>query len=138
MIRRLSFAIVALCLTAMLAACGGASAPSTTLSVITTDFTFSPNTFTVPAGQTISLSITNNGAVAHSFIIMKAGMQVKDHFADADPASIYWKQAPIPPGNSMKTTFTAPTGPGEYQIVCGVSGHFEAGMEAKLIVVTQP
>ena len=138
MSRQLSFAFLALCFAAMLAACGGTNGPSTSLKVTTTDFAFSPNTFTVPAGQTISLHITNNGAVAHSLIIMKAGMQVENHFSDTNPSSIYWQEAPVPPGNSIQTTFTAPSEPGEYQIVCGVSGHLEAGMVAKLFVVAQP
>jgi uncharacterized cupredoxin-like copper-binding protein len=31
--------------------------------------------------------------------------------------------------------FTAPTDPGEYQIVCGTPGHFMSGMVGKLTVV---
>jgi len=138
MSRWLSFMILALCLVTMLAACGGVSAPSTSLKVTTTDFTFTPNTFTVPAGQKISLHLTNNGAVAHSFIIMKAGVEIKSHFEDADSSGVYWQQTPVPPGNSIDAVFTAPSEPGDYQIVCGVHGHFEAGMAAKLVVVAQP
>jgi uncharacterized cupredoxin-like copper-binding protein len=139
MTRRLFIAILALCLSSTLASCGGSSGPSKSLKVTMTDFTFSPNTFTVPAGETISLSITNNGAVAHSFIIMNAGYQLRGHFADADPSSIYWQGAPIvTPGQSVNTEFSAPGEPGDYQIVCGVSGHLEAGMVAKLVVVSQP
>ena len=136
--RHISFAILLPSLALLLAACSSSGAPSTSLKVTTTDFTFSPNTFTVPAGQKISLSLTNNGAVAHSFIIMKAGVEIKSHFEDADPSGIYWQQAPVPPGNSINAEFTAPSEPGDYQIVCGVHGHFEAGMVAKLIVVAQP
>jgi uncharacterized cupredoxin-like copper-binding protein len=121
-----------------LAACGGASGPSTSIKVTMTDFAFSPNAFTVPAGQEISLEITNNGAVTHSFIIMQAGHQVEDHFTDADKANMYWEASPIPPGESVKTTFTSPGEPGEYQVVCGIAGHFEAGMAAKLNVVKEP
>ncbi len=116
-------------------ACGGASTPSTSIKVTMTDFAFSPNTFTVPAGKEITVDITNNGAVGHSFIIIKAGTKVQGHFTEADKANIYWEVAQVPPGESVKGNFTAPAQAGDYQIVCGIAGHFEAGMVAKLVVV---
>ncbi len=119
-----------------LAACGaGASGPTTSIKVTMTDFEFSPNSFTVPAGKQISVSMTNNGATAHSFVIMQAGHEVQDHFADSDQAAIYWAQAHVLPGQTVKASFTAPSQPGDYQIVCDIAGHYEAGMTAKLKVV---
>jgi uncharacterized cupredoxin-like copper-binding protein len=127
-----------LILSLILTACGGPAAPSRNLNVTMTDFTFSPNTFTVPAGEQISINATNNGAVAHSFIIMKSGYHVNTHFTDADKPNIFWEVEQITPGQSVTEKFTAPSDPGEYQIICGVAGHYEAGMVAKLIVVKQP
>ena len=124
-----------LLMASILAACGGVSSPSKIIEVTLTDFTFSPNTFTVPAGEAITLKATNNGAVAHSFIIMKSGYQVTGHFTDSDKPNIFWEVDQITPGQSINKTFTSPSDPGQYQIVCGVAGHFEAGMVAKLIVV---
>jgi uncharacterized cupredoxin-like copper-binding protein len=119
-----------------LAACGGgASGPSTSLKVTMTDFQFSPSSFSVPAGQQISATITNNGATTHSFVIMQAGHEVKDHFTDADKAYIYWAEPQVLPGQTIKTSFTAPSQPGDYQVLCDIAGHFEAGMVAKLNVV---
>ena len=128
-------ASLALVVLLALAACGGASGPTKSIQVTMTDFEFSPNAFTVPAGQDISVQITNNGAVTHTFLIMKAGYQVKDHFKGTDKANVFWAASEVPPGESVKASFTAPSQPGEYQIVCGVAGHFEAGMVAKLTVV---
>ncbi len=119
----------------VLVACAAGSAPSKSINVTMTDFAFSPNSFTVPAGEQISLDITNNGAVTHSFIIMKAGHEVQGHFTDADKPNVYWEATAIPAGESVKTSFTAPAQAGAYQILCGVAGHFEAGMVAKLSVV---
>jgi uncharacterized cupredoxin-like copper-binding protein len=132
------FIIQAIILSLILTACGGPARPSKNLNVTMTDFQFSPNIFTVPAGEQISFNATNNGAVAHSFIIMKSGYHVNAHFTDADKPNIFWEVPQITPGQSITETFTAPIDPGEYQIVCGVAGHFEAGMVAKLIVEKQP
>ena len=130
-----SFFFTAIFLSSVLAACSGPQGPSKSLNVTMTDFVFSPNTFTVPAGEQISFSATNNGAVTHSFVIMKSGVQVAGHFTDTDKPNIYWDVEQIAPGQSVKEMFTSPDDPGQYEIICGVAGHFEAGMVAKLIVV---
>jgi uncharacterized cupredoxin-like copper-binding protein len=129
---------LALVLVLALQACSFSSAPSTSLHVTLTDFSFSPNVFTVPANQQISVELSNNGAVAHSFLIMKAGQKAQGHFVDTDKAGVYWSVDVIPPGETKQATFTSPNQVGEYQIVCDVAGHLEAGMVAKLVVVAQP
>ncbi len=130
---RFAFAAV---LALILSGCGSASSgPSTSINVTMTDFSFTPNVFTVPAGKPISFSATNNGAVAHSFVIMQLGHEVQAHFGQADQANVFWEQQEVQPGASAQATFTAPTQPGTYQVVCANAGHFEAGMVAKLVVV---
>ncbi len=129
-------ALMVLALASMLAGCGGG--PSRSIRVVMTDFAFTPTAFTVPAGQSISAEFVNEGAATHSFVIMQAGYQVQEHFTDADKAHVYWEEASVAPGQSKKDTFQAPSQPGEYQIVCAVPGHLEAGMLAKLIVVKSP
>ncbi|MGD8402962.1 MAG: plastocyanin/azurin family copper-binding protein [Anaerolineales bacterium] len=121
--------------TMALAGCGGGGA-STNLRVDLTEFMFNPNDFTVPAGQEITLELSNNGAVTHDFIIMKYGTNVGDDFGDDDEANIYWK-AELEPGSSGSYTFTAPSELGEYQVVCGIPGHYLAGMVATLNVVAE-
>jgi uncharacterized cupredoxin-like copper-binding protein len=119
----------------MLAACGGnSSKPSTKIDVTMTDFQFQPTAFTVPAGQEITLSAKNNGGVVHSFVIMNKGQSAGTEFTDADQPNVYW-QVEIQPGGSSDITFTAPTDPGEYEVVCHVPGHLQAGMVGKLSVV---
>jgi uncharacterized cupredoxin-like copper-binding protein len=125
-----------LLLSVLLVACAkNVTAPSTSIEVTMTDFQFTPNSFTVPAGQQINFTATNNGGVEHSFEIMKLGSEVSTSFSDKDQANVYWEQTSIPAGQNVNATFTAPDEPGEYQIVCAVHGHIEAGMVAKLNVV---
>lgn len=122
--------------TLILSACGGGgnSGPSTNLTVRMTDFSFSPSTFTVPAGQEITIALSNEGAVEHELVILKNGAEVSSPFDKNDGENIYWK-AKLLKGASETLTFTAPTEPGEYQVSCSTPGHHEAGMIGKLIVV---
>ena len=123
------------CMLLALSACGGSkSTPSTDLKVELSDFKFTPDTFTVPAGKEITLRVNNAGAVPHEFVIMKKGIEVSAPFNDDDEGNIYW-EVELAIGESQTKTFTAPSEPGEYQVSCGTPGHHEAGMIGKLIVV---
>ena len=117
-----------------LTACSSSGKPHTTYDVLTSEFLFSPSEFIVPAGQEITLNLTNNGAVVHDFTIFKLGTDAGDHFDEEDQVNVYW-DVEVQPGQSETATFTAPTEPGEYVVTCGIQGHLEAGMSAKLIVV---
>jgi uncharacterized cupredoxin-like copper-binding protein len=128
-----TFIIAAVLLSLILDSCGGGG-PSTTINVTMTDFQFQPNQFTVPAGQEITFNSTNNGAVVHNFVIMKYGTTAGDMFDEEDIPNVYW-EVEIQPGGSVNTSFTAPTEPGEYEVVCRTEGHIASGMVAKLTVV---
>ena len=125
--------IVAVFLSLMLVSCGGGGA-STKINVTMTDFQFQPNQFTVPAGQEITFNSVNNGAVVHNFVIMKKGTSAGPFFDDEDLPNVFW-QVEIQPGSSVDTSFTAPTDPGDYEVVCKTEGHIASGMTAKLTVV---
>ena len=105
-----------------------------------TDFTFIPGALTVPAGEEITLTLTNSGAVAHDLMIMKLGKEIGSggHVGPDEHANVFWEQELLEAGETVKVTFTAPTEPGEYQIVCGVAGHLEAGLQGRRIVVAAP
>ena len=125
--------ITAVLLSLMLVSCSGGGA-STKIDVTMTDFQFQPNQFTVPAGQEITINATNNGAVVHNFVIMKLGTSAGPSFDDQDVPNVFW-QVELQPGSSANTSFTAPTDPGDYEVVCRTEGHIAAGMAAKLTVV---
>jgi uncharacterized cupredoxin-like copper-binding protein len=131
----LMLAIVVLGLSLALTACGG-NGPSTNLRVDMVEFMFEPSDYTIPAGQEITLELSNNGAVVHEFVLMKYGTEVGQDFGPEDEENIYW-EAEVDPGSSNTFTFTAPSQPGEYQVVCGTEGHYLAGMVAKLLVVAE-
>ncbi|HKY55751.1 MAG TPA: cupredoxin domain-containing protein [Anaerolineales bacterium] len=110
------------------------SGPSTKLNVEMTDFAFTPNHFTVPAGEEITVNIAHHGIVVHEFIIMNPGTNAGEHFDEDDLPNVY-KSVEVSPDHSQSFTFTAPAEPGDYQVVCGIAGHIESGMTATLSVV---
>lgn len=128
------FVVMAALFSLMLTSCGGSGGPTTALDVTMTDFQFQPNQYTVPIGQEITLHTTNNGAVVHNFVIMKLGTSAGPMWDDEDIPNIYL-QVELPPGADTTTSFTAPSEPGEYEVVCRTEGHIASGMVGKLTVV---
>ena len=94
-----------------LTSCGGGG-PTTTINVTLIDFQFTPNQFTVPAGQEITINVVNTGAVVHNFVIMKLGTTAGPTFEEDDEANVYWQERDIPPGGdiSVKLPFDVPAG----------------------------
>lgn len=129
-----NFIYVAVLFSLLLVSCGAKGGVSDSIDVTLTDFQFQPNQFTVPASQEISFRSSNNGAVVHNFVIMKLGTSAGPMFDEEDVPNVYW-EAELVPGASTETSFTAPTEPGEYQIVCRTEGHIASGMTGTLTVV---
>ena len=121
-------------LSVLLAACGGSSSStsggSNTSKVTMTDFMFEPKEITVAAGKQVSISVENSGAVDHNFIVLSKTVTAPFDEAANKDAILY--QLTVPAGQTQTASFTAPAA-GTYQVICGVPGHLDAGMEAKLI-----
>ncbi len=130
-------ALILVFLSIALAGCSVGAASSdatTTLNVEMNEFTFTPTSYTIPAGQKITLKLKNSGEIAHDFIILKKGVIIKGSFDHDKQMDDMYFHAMLDPGKSGEFTFTAPAEPGDYQIICGVLGHFQAGMIASLTV----
>lgn len=130
------FIAVVLIASLFLTSCNGRSSDSsTTLHVDMNEFMFSPDQFTVPAGKQIKLELKNTGSIKHDFIILKKGIEVQNSFNHEKQMDNIYFHAELESNNADTFTFTAPTEPGEYQVICGIPGHFQAGMTGKLTVV---
>ena len=123
--------VLALALSLVLTACGS---NKVTLNVTTTDKGYDSPTYTVPAGAEVTLHMTNTGVLEHEFAILKLGEHVIPPFGDKDEDKILWELDAVQAGTTKSDTFTAPTEPGEYDVICGIPGHIELGMAATLIV----
>ena len=105
----------------------------------TTDFQFSPNTWTVPAGEEISIDITNDGSVLHEWVLMQPGVNI-DSEADLPDteeellADFVYVEDEVEAGANKTLRFTAPEA-GTYQVICAIETHFDAGMKGTLTVV---
>jgi len=123
--------VLVLALSLILTACGGNKA---TLNVTATDKGYDSPTYTVKAGAEVTVNLTNNGSLQHEFAVLKLGQHVTPPFGEKDEDKILWELDGVDPGITKSDSFTAPTEPGEYDIICGVPGHIELGMIATLIV----
>ena len=179
----------ALLLAVVLAGCAGASQPKTEITIVATDFSYTPNPIYVPLGEEVTITFQNDGQVEHDFVSaemsvanvvvdnMDEHMDVNtnehmdenmdehmdentnehmgenmDEHMDENANEHMEEEMPVDehamhgaeyaihtstkPGTSTVLKFT-PLEAGEYEILCTVEGHKEAGMVATLIVVAQ-
>ena len=133
--------LVMLALLALTAvACNSASTePSTELTVTVKEFQFAPNTWTVPAGEQVSITITNDGTVTHEWVLLQEGVTIASE-ADLPEteeellADFVNVEEEVEAGTTKTLTFQAPPA-GTYQIICAIETHFDGGMEGTLTSV---
>ncbi len=109
------------------------SSESPTVWVKMSDFQFAPSYWKVSAGEEATVVAENHGMVEHEWMLMKRGYLASAPFDEADQKNILW-QVRLGHRQKGEYTFTAPTEPGEYQIICSLPGHLELGMTGTLIV----
>lgn len=94
---------------------GGTAVAAGPVPVALSEFEISPGTISVPKGG--SITVTNNGSVAHNVSV--TGTALKS--ADVN-------------GGESTTLDLSTLEPGTYELFCAISGHKEAGMTATLII----
>ncbi len=124
-------------------ACGGGeadsggndadAAQSASISVVQHDIYYgssndnaeNPPVWSVPAGARVRVSLDNQGALEHNWAIVKQGETLPDDFAQNPSTDLLMYDAGlVDGGDSTSSTFTAPTEPGSYTVVCTVAGHY--------------
>jgi len=121
----------------VLSACVGGSVP-TKVTITMKEFGFEPNTINVTAGSPVELTLVNEGAIEHDFVIEVipvtdvSDSNSSDHQM-TDEHSEFDLHTSTAAGETSTLTFT-PTEPGTYKIICSVPGHKDAGMTGELIV----
>jgi uncharacterized cupredoxin-like copper-binding protein len=131
-------ALLMVVLAVALAACSGGGA-STSIKADLKEFMFDPQSWEVPAGEEITIELTNSGTIAHEWVLLQPGVTISSEADLPDTEEelladfVYWEEE-VEPGDTATFTFTAPA-EGTYQIICAIEGHFGGGMEGELTVV---
>lgn len=113
---------------------GGQSSTELTASV--KEFEFTPNTWTVPAGEEVTITITNEGTLKHEWVLLKEGVTItsEDELPESEEEleeSYVEVEEEVEPGETKTLTFTAPPA-GTYQVICAIPDHFNSGLEGTL------
>ena len=126
----------------LLSACGdddagtddgdGTEAAPTSIQATATEFQFSPDSWTVPAGEEFTIELVNDGSVEHEWAVIKQGEDIASEAEFAEDKVLFEVEA-IPAGESTTESFTVDE-PGTHQVICAIAGHFDAGMEGSLEV----
>lgn len=108
------------------------AAAATSIEVTAEEFSFSPTSWTVPAGEEFDVELTNAGEVEHEWAVIKQGedIEAEDEFAED---KVLFEVEAIPAGESTTESHTVDDA-GTYQVICALPGHFDAGMEGTLEV----
>jgi uncharacterized cupredoxin-like copper-binding protein len=125
----------------LLSACAGNLQPVAEVSITMNEFTFSPPSITIQAGQPIVITLQNDGEQEHDFVVKTIdvssvstdGSGVGGHHMSGDHAD-YDLHISTMAGRTSVLKFTADK-TGTYKIFCSVEGHEVAGMVGELIVV---
>lgn len=91
-----------------------AATPAADVYLTTEHVAFSQNEIRVPAGE-VTVVVENKDLFWHTFTIPELGVNLR-----------------VPVGAKLPVSFDAPVG--EYQFICAIPGHFEAGMHGTLVV----
>jgi uncharacterized cupredoxin-like copper-binding protein len=118
---RKALLVVALVMLLTVVSCsggGGGSSGGQTISATGTEMKYDPNTWTVKAGQPVTINFKNGGTVTHDWIVkgQEAATKVE-----------------VQPNQSGSKTFTI-TNAGTYDVYCSQPGHEAAGMKGTITV----
>jgi uncharacterized cupredoxin-like copper-binding protein len=105
-----------------------------TIKASMTDSGFRPGKWWVPAGETITLNLSNQGDAIHDWTLL--ARPLTDPFNENDRKNILF-QSILKPRESTTITFRAPAMPGEYDVVSTQPGDVDAGLIARLITIQQ-
>jgi len=112
-------------------ACGGGDGAATSITVGSTEFAFTPDSWTIAADTDVSVTLTNEGTLSHEWIVLTAGTNITSE-SEFTEQLLEMAVEVVPPGDSGSITLNLAAG--TYQVICALEGHFNGGMEGTLTV----
>jgi uncharacterized cupredoxin-like copper-binding protein len=91
---------------------------------------------------TVAFNLTNEGTIAHEFLVVRSEKSATELVADVDPTTnridealldVIDEQPEYEPG--VPGAVTVSLTPGHYVVMCNIEGHYKAGMYADLEIV---
>ncbi len=104
----------------------------TAIEAAITDTGIQPAKWWVPAGESITLSLSNQGDAIHDWTLLARPLD--GSFDEKDRKNILF-QITLQPGEFTTITFHSPDMPGEYDVISAQPGNVDAGLVARLIAV---
>lgn len=98
-----------------LAGCSG-EPPVKSVTLVAEDIHWDIEQISAQLGQTVEVTLRNDGALDHSFVIEQWEISVH-----------------LSPGETQVVSFVADSS-GTYKYICGIPGHEDAGMVGELVV----
>ena len=98
----------------------GPAGDTPTIDLIMVDLAFEPAELTIPANTDVTINLVNQGNLPHAFALADGSISSDE----------------IAGGGTGSVTLNFPVG--EYDFICPVPGHVEAGMVGRLIVEEAP
>jgi plastocyanin len=114
----------------VLAACGGGGA--TEFTVNAKDTLFEPDSWSVVAGETLTMTFVNEGFLEHEFLIVRQGEEI-DAMSEWDDAKQLYSTGAVS-GQTQGQYQLQIDEPGTYQVICTIDNHFDGGMAGTLEV----
>ncbi|HSM38273.1 MAG TPA: plastocyanin/azurin family copper-binding protein, partial [Candidatus Limnocylindrales bacterium] len=100
------------------------------------DFTWDPPSIEIAVGETVTLRVTNEGAIPHDFLLGDEHMQ-DDHEEEMQSGMAHMGDEPnafvLDPDQTKEMTWTF-TAAGELLYGCHQPGHYGAGMVGTITV----
>ncbi len=110
---------------------GGSNGGATSATVTASEFAFDPVDLTVAADANVAVTFKNGGAIDHEWVVLKKGTTVASE-ADFDESMVEARIDAVAAGAEGSKTINLPAG--DYQVICALIGHLDAGMKGTLKV----
>lgn len=152
--RKLEILIVVLALVFLIFGLAAGAGKEQKVTIILTDFKFTPAKITLRAGVPTEIVLLNKGKVEHEFLVYETPKGKITDWDEYAIANTYFKdmgevegefegigavagtsifEVEVKPGKRAELKFT-PARKGTFEIGCHVEGHYEAGMKGTLTV----
>lgn len=102
---------------------GGGGGAATEATVSASEFAFDPADVQLVAGQEVTVELDNAGSVEHNWTVLSEEIASE---ADFNEDLVIAEVANTAAGEANSGSFTLEAG--EYQVICTIAGHFDAGM----------